>query len=120
MDGRMEFREKLSGVLVVCFEQGMRITMDEVEKYFEEDHLSEEQIESDAMICSPRKLLSVAMRKKAEQSLRQEKKRYLQKKKKNICVNMREILQHCEGQRKKNCRNYLPGAAKKRKQQNSV
>ena len=51
------------------------------------------------IICSPRKLLSVAMRKKAEQSLRQEKKRYLQKKKKSICVNMREILQHCEGQK---------------------
>lgn len=48
MDGRMEFREKLSGVLAAAFEQGMRITMDEVEKYFEEDHLSEEQIE---LVC---------------------------------------------------------------------
>lgn len=48
MKTRMEFREKLAGILKLGLEQGSRITLDEVEKYFEEDALSEEQIE---LVC---------------------------------------------------------------------
>lgn len=48
MKTRMEFREKLAGILKLGLEQGSRITLDEVEKYFEADELSEEQIE---LVC---------------------------------------------------------------------
>ena len=45
MGGRIEFREKLSGILKMAEENGCQITIDEVECYFEEKHLSKEQIE---------------------------------------------------------------------------
>ena len=45
MGGRIEFREKLSGILKMAEENGCQITIDEVECYFEEEHLSKEQIE---------------------------------------------------------------------------
>lgn len=48
MADRMEFTAKLAGILEVATEQGNRITLEEVEKYFEEDHLSEEQI---GLVC---------------------------------------------------------------------
>lgn len=48
MADRMEFREKLGGILKMANELGRRITMEEVEKYFEEDNLSEEQI---GLVC---------------------------------------------------------------------
>lgn len=44
MSERIQFREKLSGILEIAQEQGKRITTQEVEKYFEEDQLSEEQL----------------------------------------------------------------------------
>ena len=40
MGGRIEFREKLSGILKMAEENGCQITIDEVECYFEEEHLS--------------------------------------------------------------------------------
>ncbi len=48
MADRMEFTAKLAGILEVATEQEQRITLEEVEKYFEEDHLSEEQI---GLVC---------------------------------------------------------------------
>lgn len=48
MADRMEFTAKLAGVLELATEQENRITLEEVEKYFEEDHLSEEQI---GLVC---------------------------------------------------------------------
>ena len=48
MADRMEFTAKLAGILEVATEQEQRITKEEVEKYFEEDHLSEEQI---GLVC---------------------------------------------------------------------
>ena len=42
MGGRIEFREKLSGILKMAEENGCQITIDEVECYFEEEHLSKE------------------------------------------------------------------------------
>lgn len=45
MGGKIEFREKLSGILKVAEENGRQITVEEVEHYFEEEHLSKEQIE---------------------------------------------------------------------------
>lgn len=48
MADRMEFTAKLAGILEVATEQEHRITLEEVEKYFEEDHLSEEQI---GLVC---------------------------------------------------------------------
>ena len=45
MGGRIEFREKLSGILKMAEENGCQIAIDEVECYFEEEHLSKEQIE---------------------------------------------------------------------------
>ncbi len=45
MRGRIEFRKKLSGVLKMAEENGHQITIEEVERYFEEEHLSKEQME---------------------------------------------------------------------------
>lgn len=45
MGGKIEFREKLSGVLKMAEENERQITTEEVECYFEEEHLSKEQIE---------------------------------------------------------------------------
>lgn len=45
MSGKLEFREKLSGILELGNEKNKMLTTEEVEKYFEEDHLSDEQME---------------------------------------------------------------------------
>lgn len=45
MSGKLEFREKLSGILELGNEKNKVLTTEEVEKYFEEDHLSNEQME---------------------------------------------------------------------------
>ena len=39
MADRLEFKEKLSGILALAEGQNGKITVDEVEKYFEEDGL---------------------------------------------------------------------------------
>lgn len=49
MADRMEFKEKLEDILTIAINQGNRITMDEVEKFFEDDQLSKEQIQ---LVCS--------------------------------------------------------------------
>lgn len=48
MADRMEFTAKLAGILEVATAQECRMSLEEVEKYFEEDHLSEEQI---GLVC---------------------------------------------------------------------
>lgn len=48
MAGKLEFKEKLRGVLAFAKEQGEKITLEEVEQYFEEDNLSKEQVE---LVC---------------------------------------------------------------------
>lgn len=48
MEGKLEFKEKLRGILALAQEQGEKITLEEVEQYFEEDHLSKEQME---LVC---------------------------------------------------------------------
>lgn len=45
MSGKLEFREKLSGILELGNEKNKMLTTEEVEKYFEEDQLSTEQME---------------------------------------------------------------------------
>ena len=45
MADRLQFKEKLAGVLALAEDQNGKITVDEVEKYFEEDGLSQEDIE---------------------------------------------------------------------------
>lgn len=45
MSGKLQFREKLSGILELGNQNHKVLTMEDVEKYFEEDHLSEEQME---------------------------------------------------------------------------
>ena len=45
MGKRLEFQEKLSGILLYAAEQGGKITREEAEQYFEEDNLSKEQME---------------------------------------------------------------------------
>lgn len=45
MADKLEFRSKLSGVLALAMEHEYRITCEEVEKYFEEDQLTQEQME---------------------------------------------------------------------------
>ena len=39
MADRLQFKEKLAGVLALAEDQNGKITVDEVEKYFEEDGL---------------------------------------------------------------------------------
>ena len=41
MADRLQFKEKLAGVLALAEDQNGKITVDEVEKYFEEDGLSQ-------------------------------------------------------------------------------
>lgn len=48
MEGRLEFREKLRGILETAEGQGNIMTLEEVEQYFEEDNLSKEQTE---LVC---------------------------------------------------------------------
>lgn len=48
MADRLEFKGKLQGILNLSVEQGQKITLNEVEQYFEEDQLSEEQI---GLVC---------------------------------------------------------------------
>lgn len=48
MADRMEFTAKLAGILELAVEHGNHITLEEVEKYFEEDNLSNEQI---GLVC---------------------------------------------------------------------
>ncbi|MEF9941589.1 MAG: sigma-70 domain-containing protein [Lachnospiraceae bacterium] len=45
MKDQVQFREKLSGIVALAEEEGKRISTNEVEKYFEEDALSTEQME---------------------------------------------------------------------------
>lgn len=45
MEKRLEFRQKLGGILRLAEENGRTITIEEVERYFEEEHLSKAQIE---------------------------------------------------------------------------
>lgn len=48
MAGKQEFREKLYQILEVAEAQGRKMSMEEVEKFFEEEELSEEQI---GLVC---------------------------------------------------------------------
>lgn len=48
MKGQLEFREKLAGIVAICKEKGGEIHVEEVQNYFEEDQLSEEQME---LVC---------------------------------------------------------------------
>ena len=48
MTDRIKFTEKLAGVLQMATEQDDRITIEEVEKYFEEDCLNDEQM---GLVC---------------------------------------------------------------------
>lgn len=48
MGGKLQFREKLNGILTLGKEKHHVLTMEDVEKYFEEDVLSEEQME---LVC---------------------------------------------------------------------
>lgn len=45
MADRAGFQGKLSGILAMAEENGGRLSVEETEKYFEDDHLSEEQLE---------------------------------------------------------------------------
>ena len=45
MADRLEFHEKLKGILELAARQNSRITTEEVERYFKEEQLSQEQIE---------------------------------------------------------------------------
>ena len=56
MADRLEFKEKLAGILALAEDQNGKITVDEVEKYFEEDGLSQEQMN---LVCDY--LLSMKM-----------------------------------------------------------
>ncbi len=56
MADRLEFKEKLAGILALAEGQNGKITVDEVEKYFEEDRLSQEQMN---LVCDY--LLSMKM-----------------------------------------------------------
>lgn len=44
MENRVQFLEKLAGLLKVCMEKGNVIEKEEVEEFFKEDNLSEEQM----------------------------------------------------------------------------
>lgn len=48
MTDRLEFRSRLSGIRELAASQGNRFTVEEIEKYFEEDGLSQEQTE---LVC---------------------------------------------------------------------
>ena len=56
MADRLEFKEKLAGILALAEGQNGKITVDEVEKYFEEDGFSQEQMN---LVCDY--LLSMKM-----------------------------------------------------------
>lgn len=45
MNGKIEFREKLKGILTLAEDNGFQITVEETERYFEEENLSKEQME---------------------------------------------------------------------------
>lgn len=44
MSGKLEFKSKLSDILKLADEQGNRMSLEDIEKFFEEDRLSKEQI----------------------------------------------------------------------------
>lgn len=48
MKEKMEFRGKLNGILTLTRENGNQTTLEEIERYFEEEQLSKEQIE---LVC---------------------------------------------------------------------
>ena len=48
MAGKLEFRAKLSGVLELAKSKGGKIALEDVEKYFEDDQLSQEQMD---LVC---------------------------------------------------------------------
>ena len=48
MADRLEFKEKLSGILSAARERGGKIALEDVELYFEEDRLSQEQVD---LVC---------------------------------------------------------------------
>lgn len=48
MADKIRFQEKLSGILRLAEEKEMRLNIEEIEKYFEDDGLSQEQI---ALVC---------------------------------------------------------------------
>ena len=48
MAGKLEFRAKLSGVLEFAKSKGGKIALEDVEKYFEDDQLSQEQMD---LVC---------------------------------------------------------------------
>ena len=48
MAGKLEFKAKLSGVLELAKSKGEKIALEDVEKYFEDDQLSQEQID---LVC---------------------------------------------------------------------
>ena len=88
MADRLQFKEKLAGVLALAEGQNGKITVDEVEKYFEEDGLSQEQMN---LVCDY--LLSMKMavigykqaggtvkeaKKEEQQPLSQEEQRYVE------------------------------------------
>lgn len=88
MADRLQFKEKLAGVLALAEGQNGKITVDEVEKYFEEDGLSQEQMN---LVCDY--LLSMKMavigykqaggtvketKKEEQRPLSQEEQRYVE------------------------------------------
>ncbi len=48
MSGKIQFREKLNGILSMAEKQSHKMTINEVEQYFEDDHLTKEQLE---LVC---------------------------------------------------------------------
>ena len=58
MADRLQFKEKLAGVLALAEDQNGKITVDEVEKYFEEDGLSQEQMN---LVCDHRAYCSISL-----------------------------------------------------------
>lgn len=48
MDNRLKFQEKLSEIREIAHRANDRITLEETEKYFEDDHLSQEQMD---LVC---------------------------------------------------------------------
>lgn len=58
MSDRLQFKEKLDGVLGLAKSQEHHISLEEVEKYFEEDHLSQEQMN---LVCEYLMLQKVAV-----------------------------------------------------------
>ena len=60
MSDRLEFRGKLQGILELAESQEKKITLEEVETYFEEEQLSREQID---LVCDYLLSQKVAVRR---------------------------------------------------------